>query len=105
MPRRSNWKSSETKAIRVPAELADQLLALAHAMENQNRFVQNEPMDNVMISIATPSGEVDHKIVSAPASVWRQADEMARDILASPAIANLSESQRLQFALLLAEQI
>jgi hypothetical protein len=106
MPRKSNWKASETKAIRVPAHLAAHLLTLAHSLENEgDRFVQNDPgpVESKMISIQKPDGETARRVVSAPASVWDQGRRMAQDFLASPRVAALTPAQRAHLALLLAE--
>lgn len=105
MPRKSNWKTSRTKAIRVPAHLADQLLSLARSIEDQQRFVQNdEPTDSAMVTLQRPGGEPERHIVSAPISTWQQAENITRELLATK-LAHLSEGQRLEFAYRLAEAV
>lgn len=106
MPRKSNWKNNKTKAIRVPENLADELLRLARAMEDQIQigFVQNEPTEAVMVSLQGKKGD-RRTVIAAPISIWQEADALAEETLLHPGIQNLTPSQRSQLALLLAERL
>lgn len=103
MPRKSNWKNNKTKAIRVPENLADELLRLARAMEDQIGFVQNEPVESCMVSLQGKKGD-QRTVITAPLSIWKEADALVDETLSRPEIQNLTPGQRSQLALLLVER-
>lgn len=103
MPRKPNWKTNQTKAIRVPEHLADELLRLARSIENQGGFVQNEQMETCMVSLQG-AGDMRREIIAAPATVWREAEGWAEEMMLHPGIKKLTPNQRGQLALLLVER-
>ncbi|MBW4556416.1 MAG: hypothetical protein KME59_10830 [Trichormus sp. ATA11-4-KO1] len=48
----SAWRHKETKAIRIPAVFADEIMAYAKALDNGNSHVQGNTRDEILKAIA-----------------------------------------------------